>query len=327
MVHSIRVLAAVIGVILSGLPAASAARAQDIWFGPPRAVDFMDLFSPGAPWGRAAAHIKVFVLTGQYLSQAPQDEVNRIVADLNRRRIAIALSVGVMESGPPASHPACGGQGLVEGYGRPVLARLQSEKIKRAGGVIRYIAMDEPLWYGHYFSGRRGGQPGCHSSIPQIVDLMRAPLAVYAEAFPGVVVGDTEPTDIAEQPGWQADLTAFATAYRDLGGRPLAFMQLDIPFSRRGEERFAVDFYAAVDRLKRRGLIDKIGVIYNGTPNDPSDEAWVADAKAHIHALEDKDGLHPDQALIWSWMDYPEHALPETAPGSLTGLVDGYAGR
>ena len=63
--------------------------------------------------------------------------------------------------------------------------------------------MDEPLWFGHYFRGRRGGQPGCQSSVDQILELIRGPLSVYAEEFPNIIVGDTEPTDIAEQNDWQ----------------------------------------------------------------------------------------------------------------------------
>lgn len=287
----------------------------------------MDMFTPDAPWNEAASHLQAFQLGGPYLTGASQDDIDRMVADLNRRHIPIALSVGVMQSGPPSSHPVCGGQGLVEGYGRLELARLQSEKIKRAGGVIRYISMDEPLWFGHYFNGRRGGQPGCHSTIAEILDLIKGPLAVYAEEFPGIIVGDTEPTNIADQPVWQVDLAAFAAGFRQQTCRPLAFLQLDTPFNHPGEEALAVRFYRGVEQLKRQGLVDKIGIIYDGTRDDPTDEAWVSDAEQHIRLLEDKDHLHPDQAVIFSWMEHPQHALPESSPGSLTSLVDHYAHR
>ncbi len=311
--------------------------AQEIWFAPPaaplqsrlhRAVDFMDLFAPDAPWQQAAGHIKVFKLYGAYLSRAPQDEVNRIVSDLNRRHIPIALEVGVMNVGATATNPPpCGGHGLVEGYGTPELARVHAEKIKRAGGFIRYIAMDEPLWFGHYFKGHPGGQPGCHSSIPKILELIREPLAVYAEEFPNIVIGDTEPTDIAEQDHWKDDLSAWASGFRNQAGRPLAFVHLDVPFGRPGEEGFAVDFYHKVEKLKQQGLVEAIGIIYDGTPTDLSDEAWILDAKKHIQLLEDKHGLHPDQALIQSWQAYPQHVLPESSPGSLTSLINYYVGR
>ena len=79
--------------------------------------------------------------------------------------------------------------------------------------------------------------------------------------------------------------------------------------------------------LKHQNLIGAIGVIYDGKASDSSDESWIKDAKGHIHLLEDKHGLHPDQVLIQSWQAYPQHVLPESSPGSLTGLVNYYARR
>lgn len=335
MHHRIRAVPFTIGIMFSCL-VSTAALSQEIWFAPPaapvdtrlhRAVDLMDLFSADAPWQQAASHVKVFMLYGSYLSRAPQEEVDRIVSDLNRRGIPIALAVGVMDVGPKATHPPCGGLGQVEGYGIPKLARAQSEKIKKAGGSIRFIAMDEPLWFGHYFNGRRGGQPGCHSSVAEILELIKEPLAVYAEEFPGIVVGDTEPTDIAEQEHWKEDLSAWAGGFRQQTGRPLAFTHLDIPFNRPGEEGYAVEFYRQVEKLKQQGLVGAIGIIYDGTPTDSSDEEWIRNAKGHIQLLEDKHALHPDQALIQSWQAFPQHVLPEASPGSLTGLINYYAAR
>ena len=144
MRHQYRAAALALGIMFICLQLSPTALSQEIWFGPPaapvdtrlhRAVDLMALFSPDAPWQQAASHVKVFMLYGSYLSRAPQDEVDRIVGDLNRRRIPIALAVGVMNVGPKATNPPCGGLGQVEGYGTPKLARVQSEKIKQAGGV------------------------------------------------------------------------------------------------------------------------------------------------------------------------------------------------
>jgi hypothetical protein len=55
--------------------------------------DFMEMFTPDAPWKEAAAHTQVFELKATHLHTS-QDQVNAIVADLNRRHIKIALSVG-----------------------------------------------------------------------------------------------------------------------------------------------------------------------------------------------------------------------------------------
>src|SRR5450631_4494865 len=171
------------------------AQAQDIWFAPPaapassrlhRAVDLMDLFKPDAPWQEAASHVKVFKLYASYLSGAPQEEIDNIVADLNRRHIPLALEVGVMNVGPKSTNPPCGGFGQVEGYGTPEWAKSIAQKIKKAGGIIQFVAMDEPLFYGHYFKGRPGRQPGCQSSIDIVVGLVEAPLNVFIAEYPNI---------------------------------------------------------------------------------------------------------------------------------------------
>ncbi len=330
------VASAALAFIFICLQVPHAAMSQEIWFAPPaaavdtrlhRAVDLMDLFTPAAPWQQAASKVKVFMLYGSHISHAPQEEVDRIIGDLNRRGISLALAIGVMNVGPKATNPPCGGLGLVEGYGTPRLARAVSEKVKRAGGSIRLIAMDEPVWFGHYANGKPGKQATCHSSIGHILELIKEPLAVYAEEFPNVLVGDTEPVGVAGQDRWKDDFSAWVNGFRNQTGHSLAFIHLDIPFNHPGAETFAVDFYNEAARLKQQGLITALGIIYNGTGTDSSDEEWIRSAKQHIRLMEDKHGLHPDQAVIQSWDAYPQHLLPETSPGSLTGLVNYYAGR
>lgn len=314
--------------------ASSSADAQEIWLGPPaapinsplhRANDLMEMFKPDAPWKDAASHLKAFQLPASYLGHAPQDEVNAIVADLNRRHLPLALAVGVMNIGPKNTNPPCGGLGQVEGYGTPEWAQNISRKIKEAGGTIQYIAMDEPLFYGHYFKGKPGRQPGCLSSIDKVVSLVEAPLRAFIEEFPNIVIGEIEPTGIVEISGWREDVLAWVTGYRKTMGRPLAFVHVDNPMRRPNAERDAVDFYRVLEGMKMQQLIGALGIIYNGTNADMSDEEWTQNAREHIHILESVNGLHPDHAIIQSWTEYPKHTLPDSSPSSLTGLVSFYA--
>src|SRR5215467_6878317 len=112
--------------------------ATEVWLGPQspkRAVDFLDMFTPDAPWRRAAARVNVFKLYEGYLTSAPQDHVDKIVADLNRRHIPIALEGGLMNVGEGSADPPppCGGWGRVEGYSVPKAAMLVANKVKKAG--------------------------------------------------------------------------------------------------------------------------------------------------------------------------------------------------
>ena len=53
----------------------------------------------------------------------------------------------------------------------------------------------------------------------------------------------------------------------------------------------------------------------------------MQDAKSHVLLIEGQLKLHPDRAIFQSWNPYPTHVLPETAPDTLTHLVDFYVNR
>ena len=320
-----------------GVLADASVRAQEIWLAPqPKAVDLIDMFKPDAPWKDAASRTQVFKFYGNpFINPTPQDQLDTIVADVTRRRIAIALETGVMNlaSNP---RPPCGGWGLVEGYGPVALHELMAKKIKRAGGVIKYIAMDEPLWYGHYFKGGtpRFPQPGCQSSIGDVVKLIAPSLNVYIREFPDVSIGDIEPSNLADvgpgrgrSPDWQNDLATWAAAFRAEIGRPLAFLHLDVGWEQPQASQNGRMVYDYARELVRRQLIGKLGIIYNGNASDSSDAAWLQAARDHVALMERDYGLHPDQAIIQSWHPHPSHAMPESSQDTLTSLVDFYTAR
>ena len=337
-------------IVVAGLGVAcvSATRAQEhkseretnreIWLGPqslppaPLAhdADFMEMFTPAAPWRFAAAHTQVFKLYGSFLGHTTQAQVNAIVADLKRRHIAIALENGVMDV-PNSPTPPCGGLGILEGYGTPAQAKRVCEMIKAAGGKIAYLDMDEPLYYGHYSNKPHA----CHSPIKVIIEQIVPTLNAYIEEFPDIVIGEAEPTRFPAYIGWQADFSDWAKGFRMAMNRPLAYIHLDIPWTDDGrrvpgtdrpskEPGDALAFYTYMLELKRQGLIGKIGIIYDGTPDDKTDAAWVKDARDHVLLLEGQHGLRPDHSIFQSWMPQPTHALPESQPDTLTSLIDWY---
>jgi hypothetical protein len=316
------------------------AQSPDIWLAPQasippsplnRAVDFMQLFTPDAPWRDAASHTSVFKLYPSFLTQASQGQVDTIVHDLNRRGIAIALEMGVMDINYKDPVPPCGGFGLVEGYGVPAVATIMCQKIKHARGEIRYLAMDEPVFYGHYFSSRPGGkQPGCHSSISQIVRLSVPTLTTFIQEFPHIVIGDVEPTQIAAYPGWQADYEEYLTDFRQAMGREVAFLHLDIPWangkpSKEPDDVLAV--YKESEDLRNKHLLGGIGIIYDGTPLDTTDASWMEDARRHLVRLTEALQLRPNQVIFQSWMKNPTHAMPDWDPAALTNIIKFYVQR
>jgi hypothetical protein len=62
--------------------------------------------------------------------------------------MALLATKNTPRPGAPANFGA-----NVEGYDSPEETARIAAKIKRAGINLRYIAMDEPLWFGHYYNG------------------------------------------------------------------------------------------------------------------------------------------------------------------------------
>jgi hypothetical protein len=143
--------------------------------------DFMDLFSPDAPWQSAARHIQVLKLYGEWvLGTATDEQLRRVVTDLARRGIALGVEGG------PLKANACGGG--VEGFAEPQWARIAG-RIKAAGGIIDYIDMDEPFYYAHFYHGPKA----CHWSTEAVAHEIGAFIQQLREQFPDVVIGDAEP--------------------------------------------------------------------------------------------------------------------------------------
>jgi hypothetical protein len=280
----------------------------EIWFSPPftrdRASEFAGLFTPAAPWQESAAHIRVFEISGGAVRSAPEAELRGIVSDLARRQIALALGMS-----PLTGNERCG-QGI-EGYNAAGQPAYDSRRLQAAGGGATYIVMDEPLYYGHVFSGRNS----CRSSITEIAGDVAQKVKEVHSVFPGAKIGDVEPVG-GGGPSWLADLQQWFSAYRAATGEELGFFRADIQWHR----PWHGDMQALSELLHRRGVA--LQVIYNG--NARSDSAWIDEAAQRFKEYESGRRSLPDAVVFECWTPNPTHVLPETNSETLTGLVKRY---
>jgi hypothetical protein len=54
--------------------------------------------------------------------------------------------------------PACRGFGVGRWMWSSGDARSDRGENQKADGSVKYVAMDEPLWYGYYYESKFGGQ-------------------------------------------------------------------------------------------------------------------------------------------------------------------------
>ncbi len=305
-------LSKMVVAILAALILPAAAESAQLWFAPIDSrgglgtPDFMDLFRLDAPWPRVAAQVRVFKLYPQFVVSAPIEQLRQAVEGLRVRNIQLAIEFGML-----TSTATCG---QVEGYGGLPAANQAIERLKRVGADLRYIAMDEPLWFGH----RDQSSAACHSSIAAVARDAASTAGAFRQAFPGVQVGDIEPIP-ADTGSMVADMTAFADAWQAAFGQELAFMSLDLPLM----VPWVDSIQAVTTMLQKRGV--PLGIIYNGDGSDRTDAAWLNRAKQRYESWEMDGRPDPKIALFQSWNAYPTRVLPEMEQLSFTHLLLGYA--
>ncbi len=265
----------------------------------------MGLFIPKADWRIAASHLQVFKLYGEWVADATNDQLAVAVSDIRRRGLLLAVEVGPLDP-----DEGCGVG--VEAFGGSDGGLLIADRIQQVGGTLDLIALDEPYYYGAVYEG----QNACQWSTTKVAEEVGDFVDAMRSRFPDVVVGDTEPTP---EPVEVTALENWVETFRTVNGYDLAFLHLDIDWSRTdwpGMVRELVEF--------GRDLGVPVGMIYTGNGSDPSDQVDIEVMGERVLRLEDENGIHPDHVLFQSWVDHPDHVLPETEPYTFTWFIRSY---
>jgi hypothetical protein len=289
---------------------------QTVWFTPlPYAThpdgtygstDYLSLFSPAAPWQQAASHVQVFKLYS--VDNFSDTDLSTLIANLNQRNIALALEWPVLSSS------TCG-QGI-EGFGSSPAPTLQ--RIQALGGVVSYLAMEQPFQWGSLWTGANS----CQWTAQQVAANALLAVNQAQTVFPNIMVGD-----ISAIPPFQNFTTSWIPQYalwfdtwRNVSGSPLAFFHLDVDWTVPNWQAAAAGIRPAVEQ---RGI--PFGMVYNGFLTDVTDSTWMADAENHFIQFEVTNGYAPPEEVDFqSWNPNPTHVLPETDPTAFTYLIDQY---
>lgn len=298
------------------LPVVLTAAAPQVWFCPLDSLyrpwigysgspQYMSLFNPSAAWPQAAAHTNVFKVYSTWIGPASDADLQAQFADLNRRGIVLAMEAGVM-----TASSQCGTG--VEGQDGENLLNF-ALRIKQHGGVLRYVAMDEPIYYWTLYSGTNG----CRFTVDQMAAKAAANIRALLAQFPDVIIGDIEPFPVPS-PNWLPQYQAGIEAFQRALGFPLAFFDADVDWS---SPTYLADLASVRKMVASEGV--PFGIIYNGNGSDTSDAQWIQSATQHMVAAELNLGS-PDLVIFQSWNPYPKKLLPETDPDAFTWLIDTY---
>ncbi len=271
-------------------------------------VDFLDLFRVRAPWVRAARSVGVFKLYGDPIFRFDDAQLGAVFAGLRRRGIALGLEFG------PLTPSGCGDG--VEGFVGFALAQA-ARRIRSLGGDLRYLAMDEPFYYGSLYDGPNA----CHWSPQQVSENAATNLGQLRAEFPEVLVGDIEPVlplSGAAPPEWVDRYAEWVDAFAAATGRPLAFIHADVAWSFLGRQSGVAALGAVA-----AGKGVPYGVIYNAGLEE-ADRDWLRHTEDHFEDFELHGGRPPEHVVFQSWTPRPTHVLPERSPEAFTFVIDQY---
>ncbi len=270
-------------------------------------AEYMQLFSPDAPWPAAASRVGVFKIYPQWITRACDADLRDQFADLKRRGIALALEFGVL-----SESEVCG-RG-VEGFGGRSLLNA-ARRIQRLGGKLQYVAMDEPIFFGTLYRGANR----CGWTVEQMAQNAAVNLKALIAEFPNVLIGDIEPLPVDDtSKGWLDQYARGLDALQSALGFSLAFFHSDVLWS---SDQWPSSL--ANMRVVAQARELPFGVIYNGNAEDRSDASWLASAESHMTGYE-LGADPPDHVIFQSWHAYPKKLLPELSRDSFTFLINRY---
>ncbi|MBV8919849.1 hypothetical protein [Bradyrhizobium sp.] len=263
-------------------------------------------YNPDAPWPEFMNHLHVVGILTQALLKISDEDLAKVVVRLKQKHVALGIEMLAQAYTLPGidAPPHCG-EG-VEGHYAPFATAALAAKLKRAGATLDYIAMDEPLWFGHYYNGKLA----CHSSIENVAERVAANLREYQKVFPHVIIGDGEPfPSITDQPHWQDDYKEWLRFFQVKTGQPLAYTFVDINW---GVTHWPASLQAMRDFAHQVHL--PLGTIYNDAPPRAamSNQDWLDDAVRNFTHIERTLRVSPDWLAFSSWEKYPGHALTDS---------------
>lgn len=279
-----------------------------VWFAPNMAsTDFVELFSEPEAWAGARAEIDVF----KFYSANLFPDSCEICGDLSLGVLAEADAFRLLGKwGIPTAIEV---GAVYEGGCRGDLTFMHDagvviDNVARSGGVVRIVAMDEPLLH----SGVKPMAGSCDYTPAEAAVETAAFVNALHMAHPTIIAGDIEP-----YPHYSvAELQEWITALQYNGVVP-AFFHLDVDMERVRVERHDVANDLAIMKrfVEDRGIVFGVILTSNWTQAG-TDHSYYQSTMEWVGAVEAAIG-RPQHVIVQSWQGPAasgEHEVPINLP-------------
>lgn len=277
---------------------------QQIWFAPNK-TDMLNNNVHDSKWSKTRKDIKVFKFYYQIIRDTPLPILKDKFNYLNAHNIKVAIEW------PSLTWKENDTGYNIEGFQEPLFSKKIIAKVKAAGGKIDYLALDEPIFYGHFKKGKNLPQFDVTSLVKMINESVRP---VY-DAFPDVQVGDIEPINQMPPDVYKKVMPKFIDEYKKITGHHLAFIHADIHWQ--GNWKPAVEFYDKL--IKDNG--GRFGIIFNAAQQSAPSYKWMMSARDNVKTYLSGKLPVPDDIVIQSWNKSPTSQVGDTDPHSHSSLI------
>ena len=287
--------------------------------GPPGAnngICFRELFEHPDQWKDARSNIDMLLYAGQHFSpgtgsQFTDDELKAWFAQMQQWGLKLELEVGAVKE--------WGGQ---TGRSTFDIERPQWDRLRRLGGAMASIAMDEPLCCVR----ERIKRPDVYA-IQETANF----IALVRHTYPDMMVGDIEPypsISLADHKRW---INALEERLAGMNVKGLDFYRLDvnwIVFDVRNEgswqEVKQIEDYCHRIHLPFSLIYWTAGYDLYRHLKIADDSTWYVGVMSQGYGYAAIGGK-PDQYVIESWVGAPAHSVPEAGDFTFTRTVLDFA--
>jgi hypothetical protein len=266
--------------------------------------DYFDLFERPDLWADSLAELDVFKLHGWMVKHYLTDD-QLVVIDSVLRAHGVALMIEAEPLAPP--DPAeCDHTESFEGpYELESLRRLRD-----LGVDVAAVAIEQPLHMAHLLTG-----PGaCQYTLERIFDELVVWRDDLREIYPDAEFGTIEAVwDITTA----EDYERWHDGWLAASGEPFAFQHLDINWLRPDWIDVTLEIEAVVEA---RGI--PFGILYNGGLASSNDD-FIHQTMLRVAEYEAAGGT-PAHTMFQSWVEQPDHVLPDDDTSGFSHLIRRY---
>lgn len=248
--------------------------------------------------------VQVFKFYYQVIQRMPTEQLHEVLAFLRKNNIRVAVEV------PGLTWVDHGKGYAVEGFGPDFFHKDLANRVFIAGGIIDYIAIDEVVYYGHYYDGKNA----THWDIPTIAKQTAENVKVYNKYFPNIKVGIIEPLSQIDTNDQSRTVIEFIKIFNSMATTPLSFIHYDVLWS-----SDVVAMSKKIQSIAKENNME-YGVIFNDNSIVNSME-WILNAKRNINSYFCDGAVTPDDIIVQSWNKAPETNFSLTDENALSTLV------